>query len=104
VGASWEGWVLEQIAQLIGTQWQLSFYRTASGTEMDIVAERGKQTIGFEIKFSSAPSLSKGFWSALSDLNLDHAYVIAPVKNGYPLAPNVDVVPAAELAKVLRDI
>ncbi|MBI5660215.1 MAG: DUF4143 domain-containing protein [Nitrosomonadales bacterium] len=45
VGASWEGWVPEQIAQLIGPQWQLSFYRTAS------VAERGKRRIGFEIKF-----------------------------------------------------
>jgi hypothetical protein len=104
VGASWEGWVLEQIAQLIAPQWQLSFYRTARGAEMDVVAERGKQKIGFEIKFSSAPTLSKGFWSALADLKLDHAYVIAPVENGYPLASNVDVVPAAELVKVLQAI
>jgi len=102
VGASWEGWVLEQIAQLIAPQWQLSFYRTASGAEMDVVAERGMRRIGFEIKFSSAPALSKGFWSALSDLKLDHAYVIAPVQNGYPLAVNVDVVPAVELIKVLQ--
>lgn len=104
VGASWEGWVLEQIAQLIESQWQLSFYRTASGAEMDVVAERGKQKIGFEIKFSSAPALSKGFWSAMSDLKLDHAYVIAPVENGYPLANNVDVVPAAELVQVMQAI
>ena len=104
VGASWEGWVLEQIAQQIERQWQLSFYRTASGAEMDIVAERGKRKIGFEIKFSSAPKLSKGFWSAMSDLKLDHAYIIAPVANGYPLASNVEVVPAAELAKVLQAI
>lgn len=104
VGASWEGWVLEQIAQLIGPQWQLSFYRTASGAEMDIVAERGKQKIGFEIKFSSAPALSKGFWSAMSDLKLDHAYVIAPVVNGYPLTSNVDVVAASELVKMLLEI
>jgi uncharacterized protein len=104
VGASWEGWVLEQIAQLIGSQWQLSFYRTASGAEIDIVAERGNQKIGFEIKFSSAPALSKGFWSAMSDLKLDHAYVIAPVVNGYPLTTNVDVVPASALAKLLQEI
>jgi hypothetical protein len=104
VGASWEGWVLEQIAQLIGPQWQLSFYRTASGAEMDIVAERGKQKIGFEIKFSSAPALSKGFWSAMADLKLDHAYVIAPVVNGYPLTSNVDVVAASELVKMLLEI
>jgi predicted AAA+ superfamily ATPase len=104
VGASWEGWVLEQIAQLIGSQWQLSFYRTASGAEIDIVAERGKRKIGFEIKFSSAPAPTKGFWLAMNDLKLEQAYIIAPVESGYPLAPNVEVVPARELAKVLSAI
>lgn len=104
VGASWEGWILEQIAQLIAPQWQLSFYRTASGAEMDVVAERGNQKIGFEIKYSSAPALSKGFWSAMSDLKLDRAYVIAPIESGYPLATDVDVVPATELEKLLRAI
>ena len=104
VGASWEGWVLEQIAQLIAPQWQLSFYRTASGAEMDVVAVRGKRKIGFEIKFSSAPAPSKGFWSAISDLKLDHTYIVAPVEHGYPLAPNVEVVAAAELVKVLQAI
>jgi predicted AAA+ superfamily ATPase len=104
VGASWEGWVLEQIAQLIETQWQLSFYRTASGAEMDIVAERGTRKIGFEIKFSSAPSMTKGFWSAMADLKLEKTYIVAPVENSYPLAPNVEVIPAAGLANVLRDV
>jgi hypothetical protein len=104
VGPSWEGWVLEQIAQIIEPQWQLSFYRTAVGAEMDIVAERGNRKIGFEIKFSSAPALSKGFWSAMSDLKLEHAYIVAPVENGYPLAANVDVVPATKLSNVLRAI
>lgn len=104
VGASWEGWILEQIAQLIAPQWQLSFYRTASGAEMDVVAERGNQKIGFEIKYSSAPALSKGFWSAMSGLKLDRAYVIAPIENGYPLATDVEVVPAAELVNALQSI
>lgn len=104
VGASWEGWVLEQIAQLIGAQWQLSFYRTASGAEIDIVAERGKRKIGFEIKFSSAPALSKGFWLSMADLKLERAYIVAPIESGYPLAPNVEVVPAAQLADVVRDL
>lgn len=101
VGASWEGWVVEQIAQLIGSQWQLSFYRTASGAEIDIIAESGKRKIGFEIKFSSAPTPSKGFWLAMHDLKLAQAYIIAPVISGYPLAPNVEVVPARELPNLL---
>ncbi|MEQ1880109.1 MAG: ATP-binding protein [Burkholderiales bacterium] len=104
VGASWEGWALEQIAQLIKPQWQLSFYRTAAGAEMDVVAENGRRKIGFEIKFSSAPTLSKGFWSALSDLQLEQAYIVAPVQSAYPLAPNVEVVPAAQLASLMRGL
>ncbi len=98
IGVSWEGWVLEQVVQVLGSQWELSFYRTAGGAELDVVAERGNQRMAFEIKLSSAPGLSKGFWSALSDLKPDNTFVIAPVTSAYPLAPGVEVVPATELA------
>lgn len=104
VGPSWEGWVLEQIAQLLSPQWQLSFYRTATGAEMDVVAERGERRIGFEIKLSSAPSLSKGFWSAMKDLQLEQAYVVAPVETGYPIAEKVEVLPANELAQLCASL
>lgn len=104
VGASWEGWVLEQIAQLLGPAWQLSFYRTASGAEIDLIAEKGRRRIAFEIKHSSAPTLSKGFWSAMNDLQPERAVVIAPVREGYPLSPEVEVTPAAQLPYTIRSI
>lgn len=104
VGASWEGWVLEQLAQLLPSPWQLSFYRTAAGAEIDVVAERGNKKIGIEIKFSSAPVLSRGFWSAADDLGLERVCVIAPVKTGYPLGQNVDVVPAIELTELCASL
>lgn len=104
VGPSWEGWVLEQIAQLLSPQWRLSFYRTATGAEMDVVAERGERRIGFEIKLSSAPSLSKGFWSAMKDLQLEQAYVVAPVETSYPIAEKVEILPANELAQLCASL
>lgn len=104
VGPSWEGWVLEQIAQLLSSQWQLSFYRTAAGAEMDVVAERGERRIGFEIKLSSAPALSKGFWSAMKDLQLEQAFVIAPVDTRYPVAETVEVMPAKDLAQLCASL
>jgi predicted AAA+ superfamily ATPase len=100
-GASWEGFVIEQIAGLAPEGSHLSFYRTAAGAELDLILEQGGRKVGFEIKFSVAPTPSRGFWTALRDLNLERAYVVAPVREGYPLAGGVDVVPVSMLAQLL---
>ena len=101
-GASWEGFVVEQVAAALPADAQIGFYRTAAGTELDLVIERGSRKVGVEIKFSSAPRPTKGFWQALQDLQIDRAYVIAPVSRRYPLAERVDVVPVAEVATLLE--
>lgn len=100
-GASWEGFVVEQIAGLAPAGAALSFYRTAAGAELDLVVEAGRRKLGFEIKFSAAPAVTKGFWTALQDLNVDHAFVVAPVERGYPLAEGVEVVPLQALPELL---
>jgi uncharacterized protein len=100
-GASWEGFVVEQVAAALPPDAQLSFYRTAAGTELDLVIERGTRKVGVEIKFSSAPKPTKGFWQALQDLQIDRAYVVAPVSRRYPLAEGVEVLPLAELTTLL---
>ena len=102
-GASWEGFVVEQVAAAIPLDAQLSFYRTAAGTELDLVIERGQRKVGVEIKFSSAPKPTKGFWQALQDLQIDRAYVVAPVMRRYPLAEGVEVVPVKEIEALLGD-
>ena len=100
-GASWEGFVIEQVAAHLPADATLSFYRTAAGTEIDAVVERGARRIGIEVKFSSAPKPAKGFWQALEDLGVAQAYVVAPVADAYPLAANVDVLPVAHLNSAL---
>lgn len=100
-GASWEGFVVEQVAAALPPDAQLGFYRTAAGTELDLVIERGSRKVGVEIKFSSVPRPTKGFWQALQDLQVDRAYVVAPVLRRYPLAERVEVVPVAEVAGLL---
>ena len=81
---------------------QLGFYRTAAGAELDVVLTAGSRRIGFEIKFSSAPKPTRGFWQALQDLGLERAYVVAPVEQRYPLAANVEVIPVAEVPQACR--
>lgn len=101
-GASWEGFVVEQVAAALPPDAQLGFYRTAAGTELDLVIEQGSRKVGVEIKFSSAPKPTKGFWQALQDLQVDRAYVVAPVLRRYPLAKRVEVIPVAEVAGLLE--
>ena len=99
-GASWEGFVVEQVAAVLPADAQLGFYRTSAGAEIDLVIEHRSRKIGVEIKFSSAPKPAKGFWQALQDLRIEQAYVVAPVTRRYPLAPGVQVIPAWEIAQL----
>lgn len=103
-GASWEGFVVDQICAQLPEGASVAFYRTAAGAELDVVVERGNKKVGFEIKFSAVPKVTKGFWQSLSDLNLERAYVLAPVEQGWPLAANAEVLPVAQLPQVLAGI
>lgn len=101
-GASWEGFVIEQIAAHLPVGAQLGFYRTAVGAEVDAVVEHGSRKTALEIKFSAAPKPARGFWQALEDLGVHQACVVAPVERAYRLAENVEVVPVGELRERLR--
>lgn len=100
-GASWEGFVVEQVAAALPAAATLGFYRTAAGAEIDLVATLGARRVGIEIKFSAAPKLARGFWQALGDLDLAQAFVVAPVVRRYPLARGVEVLPLRELGAAL---
>ena len=100
-GASWEGFVIEQIAAHLPAGASLSFYRTAAGAEMDVVVELGGQRMGFEVKFSSAPKVSKGFWQAREDLQLAHTGIVAPVAEGWPVQDGVSVMGVADIPEAL---
>lgn len=96
-GASWEGFVIEQIAAALPASAVLGYYRTAAGAELDLVVQVQGRTLAFEIKLSSAPKPARGFWQALQDVKPERAFVVAPVQRGYDLGANVRVVGLAEL-------
>lgn len=100
-GHSWEGLMVEQICALMPAGGDVSFYRTAAGAELDVVVDLGGRKYGFEIKFSSAPTVTKGFWQACQDVGVEHAYVVAPVAQGWPMksaaSHSVDVISPMQL-------
>ncbi len=79
VGASWEGYVIEQIMREAPEFSDFYYYRTQNGAEVDLVmiTPQGKK-VCIEIKFSIAPSISKGFYQSIADLQPEFSYIITP--------------------------
>jgi len=101
-GASWEGLVIEQAIHCL-PNWQPHFFRTNNGAELDLVLTRGNKRIAIEIKASAAPTLTKGFWSALEDVKPDAAFVVARVDEGWPLRDGVTLCSLDELLEALAE-
>lgn len=79
IGNSWEGYVIEQIIREAPEFSDFYYYRTQHGAEVDllIITPSGKK-VCIEIKFSVAPSISKGYYQSIEDLRPDFSYVITP--------------------------
>ena len=91
-GSSWEGFVLEQLINA-APQAEASFYRTSNGAEVDLVLTfRNQQTWVIEIKRSSAPTVSRGFYQAATDLDAVRKLLVAPVAQPFPLKDGIEVV------------
>lgn len=97
VGGSWESYAIEQIRRAAPDGWQFYFYRTHTGAEMDLllIGPDGRKT-GVEIKFSTAPTVSRGFYESGRDLGVDKNYIIVPTGEAYPRANDVWVMSLAE--------
>jgi len=79
VGASWEGYVIEEICRKLPSSLQAFYYRTHQGAEADLILVKGLRPVAIiEIKYSLSPSLSKGLYEVIDDLKNPPAFVIMP--------------------------
>jgi uncharacterized protein len=97
-GASWEGFVIENVISSL-RDCKFSFYRSATGDELDLLIERGTRTIAIECKASSAPQVTKGFWNAIEITKPDKTYIVAPVSASYPFKNGVEVCGLSDFLK-----
>lgn len=100
-GASWEGFVVEQVCARLPAETPTAFYRTAAGAELDLVIELNGRRIGIEAKLSSAPKVTRGFWQACDDVGVHEAWVVAPVREGWPIGDRARVMSPLELPLTL---
>jgi len=84
LGASWEGFVIEQIICQSRSR-DIYFWRTHAGAELDLLLYRGGQAIGYEVKYADAPRTTRSMRTAITDLDLKHLYVVYPGEQTYPL-------------------
>ena len=101
-GASWEGFVVETLLRAAPERTQASFYRTASGVEIDLVLELpGARVWAIEIKRGLAPAVSRGFRTALDDVQPERAFIVHGGEDRYPKGSGVEAVGLRELANEL---
>ena len=91
LGASWEGFVIEQIIDRLPRH-DFYFWATHQGAELDVLTFHRTHRLGFEIKFSDAPRLTKSMRIAREDLNLDQLWVVHPGQDSWPMAEGVTAV------------
>jgi uncharacterized protein len=105
VGASWEGFVVENILSTMPEGTTAWFYRTSAGAEIDLVIEQGsRRRIAIEIKRSLAPSASKGFHLGCEDITATHRVIIYPGAERYPVSNHVIVMPLVDTMTELREM
>ena len=105
VGASWEGFIVQQIIQLLAASTEQCFHwSTHSGAELDLLVIAGNQRYGFDVKRAEAPRATPSIRSAFDTLGLDHLDVVHAGTRSYAMAPGIRALPAIRLAKVLQPL
>ena len=92
-GHSWEGFVIENILSICPRHVEPYFYRTATGNEIDLLLSYGDDLMAIEIKRSTAPRLTKGFYTACEDIKPTSRWVIYLGDDEYKLPQEVTVLP-----------
>lgn len=93
IGASWEGFVIEQIAATYGEAYEYFFYRTHQGAECDLLlVKNGVVKTAIEIKNTLSPKLSKGMQISMEDTGAEEGFLVCRVDQGFPLSEKVKAV------------
>jgi uncharacterized protein len=101
VGASWEGFGIEQFARAVGAEPdECHFWATHAGAELDLLIVRGARRIGVEFKRTTAPAITPSMRHALADLRLSELVIIHAGPQSFDLAPKAR---AVALTRLLDD-
>jgi len=99
LGASWEGFVIEQILSWAGER-NAYFWATHSRAELDLMVMAKGKRWGFEVKYQDAPTITKSMRIAMHDLELERLWVVYPGQNGYLMDEKIECVSLSQLGQI----
>ncbi len=101
-GASWEGFVIEQIVRRLGARpEECFFWATHAGAELDLLVVRGRRRYGFEIKRTVAPRVTPSMLHAREDLRLARLDLVHAGDRTFGLGPRLR---AVAFTRLLEDL
>ena len=105
IGASWEGFVMENLLAVAPEHTRASFYRTAAGAEVDLVLELGGQRgiWAIEIKRGLTAKPERGFYHAIEDLKPTKAFVVYSGNDRFPLSKEIEAISLHAMAGQLAE-
>lgn len=103
LGASWEGFVIEQIIAISGCR-DYYYWATYTGAELDLLMFVDGKRIGFEIKYADSPKITKSMRITFIELQLEKLYIVYPGNRSFILDNNIEVISINELIPLLKDL
>jgi predicted AAA+ superfamily ATPase len=104
-GASWEGFVIENLIAAAPLRTVPLFYRTAAGSEVDLLLEIPKHGLwAIDIKRGLSARPEKGFFVACEDLKPARRLVVNSGSEHRAVSENLEVIGLQELAEILAGL
>lgn len=105
IGASWEGFIIENLLSIVPSRTLASFYRTSAGAEIDLILEFPGLTEKWAIEIKSGLSAKpkKGFYNALKDIQPDKSFVVYAGKERYRVSEDVEAMSVSEMTRMLLE-
>lgn len=104
-GAAWESFVVQQVFALTPASIGKYFYRTQSGSEVDLLLTKGNEVVlAIEIKYSNSPQLTKSSTEAMKEVDAKHNVIITPSSDRYFLNDKVEVMGISHLPAILKEL
>ncbi len=102
-GASWEGFVIDNLLSVAPDRTLPSFYRTSAGAEIDLILEFPglSEKWAIEIKSGLSPKPTKGFYNAIEDIEPDKSFIVYPGDEQYPISEAVAVIGLSEMVQLV---